>query len=105
MLLSYIKEKVRYKKLRTFLEEHVKAKLSHKKAHCPNDAEALMLFLDLIVCPYITDATKAAMAATFDISAVDFAVLRATNDHWFTAWGDKFDLNKELDAKRSREVY
>lgn len=105
VFLSYIKEKVRYKKLRIFMEEHVKAKLSHKKAHCPNDAEALMLFLDLAVCPYITDATKTAIAAIFDLNVVNLAALQAANDHWFTAWGDKFDLSKELDAKRSREVY
>jgi len=105
VLLSYIKKKVRYDKLRTFVESQAIAKLDYVKAHCPNDAEALMLFLDLIVCPYVAPATKAAAAAIFGLDAANLADIQSINDHWFTAWGDKFDLAKELDAKRSRDVY
>lgn len=104
-LLSYIKDKVRYAKLKTFLEAHVIAKLEYMKAHCPNDAEALIMLLDLIVCPYISVATKQKIGDTFNLDAAALASVQATNDHWFTAWGNKFDLGKELDAKRSREVY
>lgn len=105
VLLSYIKKKVRYDKLRTFIESQALAKLEFVKVHCPNDAEALMLFLDLIVCPYVTDATKEAAGTIFGLDAAGLAQVQAVNDHWFTAWGDKFDLKKELDAKRSRDVY
>jgi hypothetical protein len=105
VLLSYIKKKVRYNKLRAFIESQALAKLEFVKAHCPNDAEALMLFLDLIVCPYVDQATKEAAAAIFGLDAAGLADVQGVNDHWFTAWGDKFDLTKELDAKRSREVY
>ena len=100
-----MKSKVRYQKLRTFIEAHVVAKLSYKKAHCPNDAEALMLFLDLIVCPYVGGATKTEIASIFDLDPAGCVAVQAVNDHWFTAWGEKFDLGKELDSKRSREVY
>lgn len=105
ILLSYIKDKVRYAKLKAFVEAHIIAKLEYMKAHCPDDAETLIMLLDLVVCPYISGATKDAIGQIFGLGAVDLSSVQAVNDHWFTAWGDKFDLGKELDAKRSREVY
>ncbi|MGI4878222.1 MAG: antiviral reverse transcriptase Drt3b [Janthinobacterium lividum] len=105
ILLSYIKDKVRYTSLKTFVEAHVVAKLEYMKAHCPNDAEALIMLLDLVVCPYISAATKDSIGAIFGLDAVGLASVQSVNDHWFTAWGNRFDLGKELDAKRSREVY
>lgn len=104
-LLSYIKDKVRYAKLKSFIEAHIIAKLEYMKAHCPNDAEALIMLLDLVVCPYISAATKDAIGFVFGLDAAGLASVQSANDQWFTAWGDKFDLGKELDAKRSREVY
>ena len=105
VLLSYIKKKVRYDKLRAFIESQTLAKLEFVKVHCPNDAEALMLFLDLIVCPYVAPATQVAAGAIFGLDASQLAEVQSVNGHWFTAWGDRFDLTRELDAKRSREVY
>lgn len=104
-LLSYIKDKVRYTKLRAFVEAHIIAKLEYMKAHCPNDAETLILLLDLVVCPYISSATKDSIGQIFGLDAAGLLSVQSSNDQWFTAWGDKFDLGKELDAKRSREVY
>lgn len=105
ILLSYIKDKVRYSKLREFVEKHVLAKLGDMEAHCPHDTESIIMLLDLTICPYISTPTKEAMGAIFGLNAAEVASIRSVNDHWFTAWGDKFDLGKELDAKRSREVY
>jgi len=105
VLLSYIKDKVQYTNLKAFLEAHIIAKLEYMRAHCPNDAETLIMLLDLVVCPYISASTKVAIGDIFKLDAAALASVQAANDHWFTAWGDKFDLGKELDAKRSREVY
>lgn len=105
ILLSYIKGKVRYAKLKSFIEAHIIAKLEYMKVHCPNDAETLIMMLDLIVCPYISAVTKDTIGLIFGLDAAALASVQAANDHWFTAWGDKFNLGKELDAKRSREVY
>lgn len=105
VLLSYIKDKVRYNKLKTFVEAHVIEKLEYMKAYSPDDAETLILLLDLIVCPYISAATKDAAGQIFGLNAEQLALVQSCNDQWFTAWGDKFDLGKELEAKRSREVY
>ncbi|WP_219723709.1 antiviral reverse transcriptase Drt3b [Burkholderia sp. WAC0059] len=105
ILLSYIKDKVRYAKLKAFVEAHIIAKLEYMKAHCPDDAETLIMLLDLVVCPYIGTATKDDIGKIFGLDAAGLSSVQTSNDHWFTAWGDKFDLGKELDAKRSREVY
>lgn len=105
ILLSYIKNKVRYKKLKAFVEAHIIEKLEYMKAHCRNDAEALIMLLDLVVCPYISDATKDSVGLIFGLDAAGLESVQSANGQWFTAWGDKFDLGKELDAKRSREVY
>lgn len=105
ILLSYIKDKVRYAKLKAFLETHIIAKLEYMKAHCPDDAETLIMLLDLVICPYISAATKDNIGQIFGLDAAGLSSVQSSNDHWFTAWGDKFDLGKELDAKRSREVY
>jgi hypothetical protein len=105
VLLTYIGSKVRYKKLREFVESHALLKLENVKEHCPRDAESLMLMLDLIVCPDVSDQTKSAIAAIFGLDAAGLVEVQAANDHWFTVWGPKFNLGIELDAKRSREVY
>jgi len=105
VLLSYIRNKVRYNKLREFLEQHAIGKMENVKEHCPQDAEALMLMLDLIVCPDVSDPTKQAIGAIFGLDTAGLADVQKANDHWFTTWRPKFNLGKELDAKRSREVY
>lgn len=105
VLLSYIKDKVRYAKLKAFVEAHIIAKLEYKKAYCSGDTESLIMLLDLVVCPYISAATKDAIGQIFGLDAARLSSVQSSNDHWFTAWGDKFDLGRELDAKRSREVY
>ncbi len=105
ILLSYMKEKVRYAKLKTFVEAHIIAKLESMKVHCLNDTETLIMLLDLVVCPYISTATKDNIGQIFGLDAAGLSLVQSSHDHWFTAWGDKFDLGKELEAKRSREVY
>lgn len=104
ILLSYIKDKVRYAKLKAFVEAHIIAKLKDMKAYCPNDAETLIMLLDLVVCPYISTATKDDIGQIFGLDAAGLSSVQSSNDHWFTAWGDKFDLGKELDEKRSRGI-
>jgi len=105
ILLSYIKDKIRYAKLKAFIEAHIIEKLEHVKAYCHDDTESMLMLLDLVICPYISIATKEHIGQIFGLNAAELLAVQSSNDHWFTAWGDKFDLGKELDAKRSREVY
>lgn len=105
VILSYIKNKTRYNKLRRFIEEHAVMKLELQKANSNINTESIMLFLDLLVCPYIRGVTKLQIATSFNLSPADARAIEASNNYWFSAWGDRFDLAKELDMKRSREVY
>jgi hypothetical protein len=105
ILLSYIKDKVRYAKLKAFVEAHIIAKLEYKKAYSSGDTESLLMLLDLVICPYISTATKYAIGQIYGLDEAGLLSVQSANDRWFTAWGDKFDLGRELDAKRSREVY
>lgn len=105
VLLSYIRTKVRYAKLKAFIEEHSIKKLQEMQSYNSRDSESLLLFFDLIVCPYIAQDTKEKIAAIFGVTVAELPSIQAVNEYWFTAWGNKFDLGKELDAKRSREVY
>ncbi len=104
MLLTYIKNKLRYSKLRNFLESHILEKIESIRVNHPKDTEFLMLVLDLIVCPYVSDGFKEQIAQMAGFPPSELANLQTANSLWFTAWAD-FDLGKVLDAKRSREVY
>jgi len=60
---------------------------------------------DLITCPYVSQQTREDLGDIFGLGPGETEQLRCSNNQWFTVSGNKFDLNKELDAKRSREVY
>jgi hypothetical protein len=64
----------------------------------------MMLFLDVLVCPYVSAPTKDALCQLYGFAAGAAPTLESVNRQWFTTWS-KFDLGKELDAKRSRDVY
>lgn len=105
VLLSYMKDKKRYSKLRAFIAKHALEKIRYVESHCPNHSEALILFLDVISCPFLTQVQKDAVAQSFDLTAGELVQMQSVRPFWFTAWGKHFSLTRELEAKRSREVY
>lgn len=102
--LLYMEHKVRYAALRRAFEAYAVARIEERKSYCRRDAEMLLLTLDLISCPYIAQGTKDAIGKVYGLDSVAQGRVAAANHQWFTTWTD-FDLQKELDAKRSREVY
>ncbi|MDR3723455.1 MAG: RNA-directed DNA polymerase [Terracidiphilus sp.] len=105
VFFTYVQNKKRYASLRDCVVKHVIERLRYLKEYWPHDAETLMLMLDFIVCPYVDQAAKIAAGSIFNLDASSLSAIQTVNCHWFTAWGSDFDLGKELDAKRSREVY
>ena len=106
VFFTYVQDKKkRYASLRDFVVKRVIERLRYLKEYWPHDAETLMLMLDFIVCPYVDQTAKTTAGSIFSLDASSLSAIRAVNRHWFTAWGSDFDLGKELDAKRSREVY
>ena len=102
--LLYVRRRAKYTKLRTFLIDQIGKVLFDKAVYCRQDTEAVLLFLDAIACPYIDDAHKNIFATAFGLSAGQLAKLRAVSPNWFTTWTG-FNLSRELDAKRYRDVY
>jgi hypothetical protein len=104
-LLSYMRDKHRYTKLRAFVTSHAIEKVKSLSSLCPQDAETLMLFLDLLTCPFFAAAEKQQLASFFKVSPTDLNSIVQASSQWFTAWGRSFSLTRDLAAKRSREVY
>lgn len=104
VLLLLLRNKSRYSTLKTGLEKHIVETFSRRSAYADKDSEMLMLYLDLIACPYVSEATKLALDAIFGLSTIERQSVHAINSYWFTNW-ETFDLTLELDKKRARQVY
>lgn len=102
--LMYMKTKKKYDALRKFIEAHIVDKISAKRHYRHKDAETLMLFLDILACPFVSDATKVKLGTVYDLAPADLQKLMSLSENWFTTWVH-FNAPDELDAKRLREVY
>lgn len=72
-------------------------------------AELVILTLDIITCPFITDDYKQRICSPMGIEPKNFREItdylnRSKQKYFFTKW-NKVDLTKELNAKISQEVY
>lgn len=104
VLLLLLRNIKRYKPLKVALENLLVEKFSLKAVYAKKDAEMMMLYLDVITCPYISESTKSTIDGHFDLNSAQRNEVRATNNYWFTNW-ENFDLTLELDKKRARQVY
>jgi hypothetical protein len=102
--LLYIKDQSRYAKLKAAIETKIVERFRLKGAYAKTDTELILLYLDIITCPYISSATKASISSYFDHSPANVTELAATNDYWFVNWRN-FNLTVALDNKRARDVY
>jgi hypothetical protein len=102
--LQYMDNKVRYAELRQFMESSAIALLDAKSANLSRDTESLLMLLDMVACPYISDDGKNAALLKFGISGMDAAKVKEASDGWFSVW-KTFKFGLALDKKRSREVY
>ncbi|AFG37103.1 antiviral reverse transcriptase Drt3b [Spirochaeta africana] len=109
--LFYMKNKVRYNTLRNRIIDTALERIRMRSETCHKNAEMIFLLFDLISCPYVPYDRKRKVLELFkvtDPSLVDeiitFTDSNNRSQQWFTNWYD-FDFGKELDAKRSQEVY
>lgn len=105
--LFYMKDKVRYKNLRSFvLEKAVEKFESIDYDFRIKKAELILLLFDLIAYSY-TDITmiKRKLLNLYKVTdaTIQNDIIKARSN-WFTTWTD-FDFGRELDAKQSQEVY
>lgn len=102
--LFYMKDKVRYNKLRNKIVQIIKNKFQCVSGKFDNNTELTLLFFDTLSCPYISCQDKKDIMQQCSIPPEIQTNLTKLRDVWFINW-IKFDLRKELDSKRSLEVY
>ncbi len=70
-------------------------------------AELVLLFFDILVCPFVDNKFKRYIMDLFNIPVLlhfDILNFKKEKKYWFTKW-DNFNLSKELTAKKSLQVY
>lgn len=109
--LFYMRDKVRYNVLREHVVEAAIKRIRDRSETCHKDSELVLLLFDLISCPYVPTAKKDEALKIFGVSdpalaadIVGYSDEATKSQRWFTNWLE-FDFAKELDAKRSQEVY
>lgn len=109
--LFYMKNKVRYSSLRDRVVDSALERIKDRSETCHKDGEMVLLLFDLVSCPYISDVKKLKALEMFGVTnsslandIINFSDGIGRSQRWFTNWFD-FDFGKELDAKRSQEVY
>jgi len=105
VLLFYMKDKVRYNSLRSAALKSAENKFKENKGSILKSAELTLLFFDLVSCPFIDESVKSNFFAFYNIDDSDKQEeFSQVSTLWFTKWND-FNFAKELDAKRSFDVY
>ena len=105
--LFYMKDKVRYQNLRSFiLEKSIERFEGIDYEFRIKKAELILLLFDILAYPYVDiTPTKIKLLALYKVTDVILqAEIINARSNWFTKWTD-FDFGKELDAKQSQEVY
>ena len=108
VLLFYIQNTPRYFKMKDILQDHIcrKFEITDKNKR-RKTTELILLLFDLIACPYLDQDFKNKLLTFYDISTDSRGLISEIinfRKYWFTKWTD-FDFGKELEAKRSQEVY
>lgn len=105
VVLSYIKDKKSFDKLRVIIENEIIKKFKSKKGTLYIDAELTMLLLDTISCPYVSKEIKIELLNLYGINQDLHNDILNLKHNWFiTTWND-FNFGKALDMKQSKEVY
>ena len=105
--LFYMKDKVRFNKLRSFILEKMVEKFENVDYEFRiKKAELIFLFFDILVYPYTNiDRIKRKLLTLYKVTDTNLQTgIIGARDNWFTTWSE-FDFAKELDAKQSLEVY
>ena len=103
VMLFYIQDKKDYLQVK---ERIIQAAIDKIKKLPIIDTERALLCVDLLSCSYVDKKYKEAILSEYRIEEKymqDF-IAKSNNYNWFTKWRS-FNFEKEIDNKRSREVY
>lgn len=114
VLLYYIGHSKKYKILKSALLEYIEKYIQtipvEKRG---KSSELAHLILDLLSCPFLEDIYKIKIYSLFKNYTLQSELIRARKviyfnkknvNYWFTKW-ERFNLAKELEYKKSQEVY
>lgn len=115
VLFFYIKDADRYKHLRYELMCYVtKIFKAEGIDNIKKKAELVFLLMDMLTCPYTDDITtkdkekkyryKKKLLSLAGVNPANHIGIIEKENFWFTKWTD-FKFGKELESKRSQEVY
>lgn len=104
VLFNYTTSKRKYEKLRLAAEVCLLKRFSERIEYSYQDTEQILIYLDMVTCPYVSNETKIKLASAFGHTYLQLRALQTCSDYWFTDWHG-FDLSLSLDKKRTREVY
>lgn len=114
VLLFYFGHSKKYPKLKLsllkYIENYIKSVPFEKRG---KSSELSHLILDLLACPFIEDIYKIKIYSIYKNYSLKSELLSARKviyfnkkygTYWFTKW-ERFNLAKELEYKKSQEVY
>lgn len=104
--LFYMKNKKRYKDLRDCIVTEIVEQFKAVDIEARRErTELIFLLFDSLTCPYITSDVKKELLSLYSIKdSSQQAKIIKERANWFINWSN-FDFGKELDAKKSQEVY
>lgn len=102
--LLCIKNLKQYKEINDFIKQTIIEKFEKQKSMIRKNTELVLLTLDTVACPYIDKPAKEKLLSLYGIDQNEHENIISFRKVWFTNWSG-FNFHKELDAKRSREVY
>lgn len=110
VLLFYISSNSKYDTVRNAITNHIVEKISKTDQNKRrSNTELTLILFDSLCCPHINVDIKRNLLSLFEIddtimqnNIIEFCAVN--QKYWFTKWG-KLNLNKELNAKISLEVY
>lgn len=109
VLLYYIANRPEYKHLKDTVLKHTIGRVSKVDENKRrNNTELTILLFDILSCPFVDVDFKKKMLTLFEIVSPkeqdDILAFHNKQQYWFIKWKD-VNLNKELNAKISLEVY
>lgn len=106
ILLFYIGDKLRYRRIKEILKKHILVKFGEVNSeNLGKHTELVLLLFDILTCPFIELEYKRKVLRIHGINDNDLQErIISKRKFWFTKWTN-FNFGKELQAKKSQEVY
>ena len=108
VLLFYIRNIKSFRPIKLALMESLREKIeSVEKYKRTKYSELIIMLFDLIVCPYLDNNFKRELLRLFGLEKKyheNLLGFKIFQKYWFTKW-DKFNLAKEIKAKKALETY